>query len=133
MINISCRHDNLSPFKMLDFVLSSRQADNQLAGKSLKELCAYADFWLSRQIASQICDKYQNLICWLLYYGTQTNFRVATTYGPVHKISVPITSVSSKGSGECAHGRFTLYLIDTPFNAFAIRADPDQVALVRAA
>ena len=27
----------------------------------------------------------------------------------------------------------TLYLIETPFNAFAIRADPDQAALVRAA
>ena len=27
----------------------------------------------------------------------------------------------------------TLYLIETPFNAFANRADPDQAALVRAA
>ena len=26
----------------------------------------------------------------------------------------------------------TLYLIDTPFNVFANRADPDQTALVRA-
>ena len=29
------RHDNHSPFKMQDFRLSSRQADNQLAGKCL--------------------------------------------------------------------------------------------------
>ena len=27
----------------------------------------------------------------------------------------------------------TIYLIETPFNAFANRADPDQAALVRAA
>ena len=27
----------------------------------------------------------------------------------------------------------TLYLIETPFNAFANRADPDQASLVRAA
>ena len=27
----------------------------------------------------------------------------------------------------------TLYLIETPFNTFAKRADPDQAALVRAA
>ena len=27
----------------------------------------------------------------------------------------------------------TLYIIETPFNAFANRADPDQAALVRAA
>ena len=27
----------------------------------------------------------------------------------------------------------TLYLIEMPFNAFANKADPDQVALVRAA
>ena len=27
----------------------------------------------------------------------------------------------------------TLYLIDTPFNAFANRTDPDQAALIRAA
>ena len=27
----------------------------------------------------------------------------------------------------------TLYLIETPFNTFANRADPDQAALIRAA
>ena len=80
-----------------------------------------------------VCDKYHNLICWLIYYGTRANFRVATTYGPLHKISVLITSESSEGSGECAHEPLTLYLIDTPFNVFSIRADPDQAALVRAA
>ena len=32
---LRARHDNLSPFKIHDFRLSSRQADNQLAGKSL--------------------------------------------------------------------------------------------------
>ena len=31
-------HDNLSPFKIHDFRLSSRQADNQLAGKSLSHM-----------------------------------------------------------------------------------------------
>ena len=31
-------HDNLSPFKMHDFRLSSRLADNQLAGKSLSHM-----------------------------------------------------------------------------------------------
>ena len=30
-------------------------------------------------------------------------------------------------------GRLTLHLIETPFNAFANRVDPDQTALVRAA
>ena len=31
-------HDNLSPFKIHDFRVSSRQADNQLAGKSLSHM-----------------------------------------------------------------------------------------------
>ena len=31
-------HDNLSPFKIHDFRLSSRQADNQLAGNSLTHM-----------------------------------------------------------------------------------------------
>ena len=31
------------------------------------------------------------------------------------------------------YGYLTLYLIETPFNAFANRADPDQAALIRAA
>ena len=31
-------HDNLSPLKIHDFGLSSRQADNQLAGKSLSHM-----------------------------------------------------------------------------------------------
>ena len=39
---------------MHDFQLSSWQADNQLAGKTLLH---YAGFGLSRQIVSQICDK----------------------------------------------------------------------------
>ena len=44
------RHDNLSPFKMHYFWSSSRQADNQLARKSLSH---NADFGLSRQITFQ--------------------------------------------------------------------------------
>ena len=31
------------------------------------------------------------------------------------------------------HFPLTLYLIETPFNIFANRADPDQAALLRAA
>ena len=38
MINVTCRHDNLSPFKIHDFRLSSRRADNQLAGKGLSHM-----------------------------------------------------------------------------------------------
>ena len=39
-INWDTGHDNLSPFKMHGFRLSSRQADNQLAGKSLSHMQA---------------------------------------------------------------------------------------------
>ena len=46
-------HDNLSPFKIHDFQLSSRQTDNQVCGKVL---IAYAEFGSSRQIAFEICD-----------------------------------------------------------------------------
>ena len=35
---IHAGHDNLSPFKIHDFRLSSRQADNQLEGKSLSHM-----------------------------------------------------------------------------------------------
>ena len=35
MITLRAGHDNLSPFKIHDFRVLSRQADNQLAGKSL--------------------------------------------------------------------------------------------------
>ena len=34
-----------------------------------------------------------------------------------------------KSQGSPCH--LTLYLIETPFNAFAKKADPDQTALVR--
>ena len=36
-------------------------------------------------------------------------------------------------SDEAVFGSLILYLIGTPFNAFANRADPYQAALVRAA
>ena len=34
--------------------------------------------------------------------------------------------------GKPQEGGLTLYLIETPFNAYANRADPDHAALVRA-
>ena len=50
------------------------------------------------------------------------------------------TSLEFKPPEECVSGSdvmkpfscLTLYLIETPFNAFANRADTDQAALVRA-
>ena len=38
-----------------------------------KELIAYADFVLSRQIVSQICDKYQNLMDWLICFSWEVS------------------------------------------------------------
>ena len=49
----------------------------------------------------------------------------AKTYVSTREIFVPII-YEQKPS-------LTLYLIETPFNPFANRADPDQAALVRAA
>ena len=43
-----------SPFKMHDYRLSSRQADNHAVGG--KELIANADFRSSRKIVSEMCD-----------------------------------------------------------------------------
>ena len=41
MINVTAEHDNLSPFKIHDYRLSSQQADNQLVGKSLSQTLDY--------------------------------------------------------------------------------------------
>ena len=38
MNDISCRHDNLSPFKISNFGLSVQRADNQLAGNRLSHM-----------------------------------------------------------------------------------------------
>ena len=38
-----------------------------------------------------------------------------------------------KDLDQLAYDELTLYLIETPFNAFANKADPDQEAFIRAA
>ena len=88
---LSCTgHDNLSQFKIHDFRYQSWQADNQLAGKSL----SHANFGLSWQLISQICDKYQNLMSWAILLATlcrchEVRFlvRLADTYMMVSKIN----------------------------------------------
>ena len=50
---VECYHDNLSPFKMHDCLLSSWYEDNQLEGHCTLH---YADLGLSWQIAFQLCD-----------------------------------------------------------------------------
>ena len=51
---------------------------------------------------------------------------------PVVPIKIAVIGPPKSGKTTCK-SILTLYLIETPFNAFANRAYPDQAALVRAA
>ena len=64
------------------------------------------------------CDTCQNLICWLIKYF----LKVLLDLWGIFDTTETVKSIS-----------LTLHLIETPFDGFANRAEPDQAALVRAA
>ena len=76
MINVTCRLDNLSQFKIHDFRLSSQQVDNYLAGKSLSHMQTFG------------------------YQGKKF-----LKYEPAHEISNNVVCATSKGSDQPAHTR----------------------------